>query len=492
MLFSSMSSPIAARVLSALLWVVVAGVLALSLVYTVLAAPVADDFCRAAVSSEPGAWLAYVREQYATWTGRWAAMAIYALAFPRLDFDTPVYALFVGLSLPLWIATFWMAIGILWRDALGGSARLKLATLLAALYWAVMPAPGETWYWATGMVEYQIPCMLAVACLALVASPHVLSGNRRALFVPGVAAVAIAFVVGGLNELVALYLLALLAIGAVLALAAGRPGAAALMGVVAIAAAVSLYINVTAPGGALRAAEDWPYRRTLHGFRIGMVRASDQSALAWMSDAKFWALGLLVLLSPQLSGAPRPWTLGPPPWPLARLKWWAVVALATLAAMLAGRMVVAYSQGWILPERVSNISLAWFMMGWLALVAALGPALVAALGPALLTTAGPRLRSGLALAACLVLVAGFASAPNVGRGLTELTQTRFDWRPAVEARADALRAAAEAGLTEVEVAPIDFAPHLYFWKDLSTEPGHWLNECVAAASGVDAVRLAAP
>ena len=411
-------------------------------------------------------------------------MAIYALAFPRLPLDAPVYALMVGLSLPLWIATFWMAIGILWRDALGGFARLQLATLLAALYWAAMPAPGQTWYWATGMVEYQVPVALAVACLALVASPRGLSGERRALAVAGAAAGAIAFLVGGFNELVALYLMALLAIGGVLALSAGDPGPAALIGAVSIAAAAGLYVNVSAPGNALRAAADWPHHGTLHGFRIGMMRASDQSALAWLSDAKFWALGLLVLLSPQLSDAPRPWAQRPPPWPLARLDWWAVAALATLAALVAGRMVVAYGQGWILPERVSNIMLAWFIIGWLALVAALGPALLAA--------AGPRLRCGLALAAGLVLVAGLASAPNVGRGLTELTQTRFDWRPAVTARADALRAAVEAGASEVEVAPIGFAPHLYFWKDLSTDPGHWLNECVAAAYGVGAVRVAAP
>ena len=54
MLFTSMGSPAVSRVLSALLWLAVAAVLALSLVYTLLAAPVADDFCRAAVSTVAG------------------------------------------------------------------------------------------------------------------------------------------------------------------------------------------------------------------------------------------------------------------------------------------------------------------------------------------------------------------------------------------------------------------------------------------------------
>jgi hypothetical protein len=42
--------------------------------------PVADDFCRAALDRY---WLGYVVEMYRTWTGRWVAMALYALVLPR-------------------------------------------------------------------------------------------------------------------------------------------------------------------------------------------------------------------------------------------------------------------------------------------------------------------------------------------------------------------------------------------------------------------------
>ncbi len=407
-------------------------------------------------------------------------MAIYGLIFPAFDHTSINYTLFISISLPLWIISFWFAIRLLWGDAKGQIRNLLLATLLTAVYWTMLPAPGQTWYWATGHVEYQLPFLLSVICLSVLGTYFAAPGSGLRNAILAIVVSGLAFIVTGLNELIALFLAALLGIGAVLAATHRLRGNAALIVLILAVTVIGLYISTSAPGNRIRLDTDFPNSGTLAGFLSAMTYGLGQSALHWVLDIKVWALAAILLLSTDISGSSPAWARSRPPKPMHFLPWWVICLVVTLAAAFAGRATVAYGQGSPLPGRVSNILLAWFLIGLIATLAAVGPRLVQWFARR------PGRHQVYGAAAGLALVFALLAAPNSRYAISDLSET-LAWRDTEERRYAQIRDNIAAGETNIVLAPIGFTPRLFFWRELSEDPDHWRNQCMAREFGADTI-----
>jgi hypothetical protein len=127
----------------------------LALVY--FAEPVADDFVRAAVVDVRQ----YVRWTYSHWSGRWAAVGLEALLFSKL----PLLSIYSAILWGLQVVHF-LALLAFWHTVVGSTislpGRLSLALGSYVFLLAGYSDPGQTVYWASGGIEYQLSVSLAL------------------------------------------------------------------------------------------------------------------------------------------------------------------------------------------------------------------------------------------------------------------------------------------------------------------------------------------
>jgi hypothetical protein len=459
------------------------GIGGIAAIYAFLATPTADDFCRASYSTAPGAWLTEVIETYYTWSGRWVAHTIYSILFPRLGITSYVYNVLVFLSPIMWFVTFYCFCHIVFRDALERGEKAFFAALLCCVYWAGMPSPSETWYWLTGSTEYQLPFLLMALSLVLLTDKWVTgpaAGPRIGAFVLGV---LLAVLVAGLNELIALFLLGALGVAVALAALRGRPVLAALYAAAFVVTLAATVFNLAAPGAAVRAARDFPHRHDLK-FAIGAALLDPEVApWRWLADARLVSLTLLLLTSPWFARRAPGWLSWTLPGPKRATRWSVVVPATALAAVYLGTLAAAYAQGSWLPMRILDVLYAVFVVGWLAAVSTLAPLAHAN------ATAPNAFTRGLQLVAAVALPVTLLAAPNTLNAVRGLPRTVLEWRPAINARDHAIRAAVKAGSADVTLDPIHAQPMMFFWRDQPQDRTHWRNTCMAAFYGARSIAV---
>jgi hypothetical protein len=456
---------------------------AVMLIYTYYAVAMADDYCRAGLPANLD-WLARVKKLYMEWSGRWAVHSLYVLTFPKIAITSTSYSLLLLFSGPIWFLIFYITAHILFGNAMRRGEKAFLALILTVIFWASMPGPGETWYWLTGSIEYQIPFLLMSCCLLILTGS--LNSSSYIKIISCIGAAILAVLVTGFNELIGLLLLGLLSVGIILSLFWRRLDAALGFASVLGFTAIGLAVNVLAPGTAVHAAVSTnPYNFST-AIRLVFLEPG-QSPLPWLGQPSMLWFTILVLTSPGFLSRLPTWVRTPR---TSAVRLWLVfVPLIGLAAVHLTLLAADYAQGVDAPTRILNIAYAVFLIGWFASLIPVG----------LLSTetAVPdqSLGKALHLVAAVMLPVSIVLGANVMSGLSSLRKTAREFAPAMAARQVMMRAAAENNAHQggpIELSPIASNPKLFFWNDITEDPEDWRNECFARFYRVGSVRVSKP
>lgn len=471
MLFESLPKT-TARILRACLIGSLCLLTLLSFALTFLAMPAGDDYCRWGLSPDISQALNVVIDVYYNWSGRWATHTIYAYTFPHIDMHALPYNLIIAVSPFLWTAVFFAFLTIIYRKSLTARFKLFLAVLLCATFWTGMTHQGDTWFWLTGVVEYELP-MLFMALSLMVCTSEGALGHERARQVRAFALSAVlAFLTTGLHELPGLILLGCVAIGIALSAIRGRRDLMIAFGALAVITAIGVYLNIAAPGTAAREGVNFPNARDPLT-TINFLTSPRVSAIAWLGDIRLICLTVIVLTVPVFARA-RPewvdWKL-PLPGPFSSMA--VTVPVITMLIVLAGFAVTIYAQGHEAPGRVRDILFAAFIGGWMASLVPIAARV------SRLVSEGSALRRPLQAGSLALFPVLLLIAPNTLYGIRDVPSAMFDWRPALMARYAEIERRAEAGEQDIVVTPIAADPKAYRWDDVATDPSDWQNGCIA-------------
>ncbi len=445
---------------------------ALSFALTFLAMPAGDDYCRWGLSPDISQAFKGVGEVYYNWSGRWATHAVYAYTFPHIDMHSIAYNLIISVSPFLWTAVFYAFLDIIYRKTLIAGFKLFLAVLLCATFWTGMTHQGDTWFWLTGVVEYELPMLLMALSLMVCASDSALGHDRARQVAAFALSAFLAFMTTAFHELPGLLLLGCAGIGFALSAIRGRRDLMIAFGILLTITAIGVYLNISAPGTTAREHINFP---NAHDpvTTVNFLISPRASPIAWLGDIRLICLTVVVLTVPVFARA-RPewinWKL-PLPGPFSSMA--ATVPVVTMLAVLAGFAITIYAQGHEAPGRVRDILFAAFIGGWMASLVPLA-AIVSDRLPRNSTLRRPLQTGALALFPIVLLI-----APNTMYGIRDVPSAMFDWRPALFARYAEIERRAVAGEQDIVVTPIAADPKAYRWDDVAADPADWQNECIA-------------
>ncbi len=471
MLFETLT-PKTASILRFLMFGTLGVLVVLSYTLAFLAMPAGDDYCRWGLSPDISQAFNGVVEVYNNWSGRWLTHAIYAYTFPHIDMHSVAYFLIIAVSPLLWTTVFYAFLDIVYRKTLETRFKLFLAVLLCAAFWTGMSHQGDTWFWLTGVVEYELPMLMMALSLMACASDAALGQNRGRQIGAFILAGFLSVLTTGLHELPGLFLLGGVTIGFVLSILRGRRDLMIAFGILAAVTAIGVYFNVAAPGTTAREGINFP---NAHNpvTTINFLISPRASAIAWLGDIRLLCLTVIILTVPVFARA-RPdwinWKL-PLPGPFSSMA--ATVPVITILAVLAGFAVTIYAQGHEAPGRVRDIIFAVFIGGWMASLVPLA-ARVSDLAGKDWALRRPLQSGSLALFPVLLLI-----APNTLYGVRDVPSAMLEWRPALMARYAEIERRAAAGEKDIVVTPIAADPMAYRWDDVAPDAKDWQNGCIA-------------
>ena len=460
-----------ARLLSWLLAVAVVVVIGISLTYSLLATPYADDFCRATLGTNSGDWLRHVAETYRVWSGRWAVHALYGLSFPYIGITSHAYNFCILFSPVLWFLTFYMLLWILFGHGINPFHRTVSSIVLCAVYWVGMPQVGETWYWLTGLIEYTLPTFLLVVTILILTSHWASGASILKRMLSGFFAASTAILVTGLNELTGLLLAGIIALAIIIQTLQNNHRLRVLHIIVFVVTLAGVAINIFAPGTAGHAAAYTQAYSLKAALGIVLFRP-DVSPLTWLVDPRLICLSLILLTSPWFLSIRPKWS----DWKLPYLSQAAGIPIVLAVAVFGVFVLISYAQGIAPFARVLNILYAIFIAGWLLWLVAIGRLVAGSLESKNALLRGINIGAGLLLPLSLII------APTTASGIRDLKYVMANWHRAVVDRDQVVRLAVASGATDITLEPIDERPSLFFWGDLENNDkgdGYWRNECVA-------------
>jgi hypothetical protein len=458
---------------------------ALSLGFTLFSGPLADDFCRAAWPDEWQGALEKVRHTYLTWTGRWAAVSIYAFVFPHIPMTSATYPLLMVQSGVIWFTIFYISLHIFYGNTLSEARKAIFSSILCAVYWTGMPHPGDTWYWLTGTVEWQIPMLLFALSMLVLTGSRIRSGGRLERVTASFIGAGLGFLVTGFNELCGLLLLGTCTIATLLAFIRRRPDMAAIYLFAGIVAAAGVLITVGAPGNTLRIASDFPNSHDpIFAIRTLIVPGLN-SPIEWLGDARLLALSLFLLTSLTFVNAQPEWTKWQLPLPSPFSSMAAFVPLVGFTAVAAGLLAVAYAQGSNLPQRALNILYAVLLVGWIAALIPLGQIVRKDIYRQGEFVRGAHMFAAIAFPITLLI------APNTLRAAYDLPDVVSRWHPSVISRDTEIRQLLLDGNQDIIIESTAPLPKLYLGGsgDITSDPTDWRNVCVAQYYGVRSIAI---
>jgi len=431
-----------------------------------IAAPLADDFCRA---SAPDAW-EYTKAGYLTGrSGRWATSLLEVSVLTRV----PMWEAYPVLLIAVWMlvpAAAYVLMRGVWPE-LGVRHSALVAACFTLLYWCGMPSPGDSVYWFNGQVEYLAWTAAAMALVGAVL--------RWRLSLPlALAGALAAFCIGGSHELSGVLFVPALAVGAFMAYRENSPNRHwwALLAIGALAGFVSVAV---APGQARRFTTfpegGNPYRAVYL-----TCRQMVETLPRWALDGKLLAATLLFLLDPRIA-SPRPgWTaISVTRW----LSWKWLVAGTSVTILTGAYLAPSLATGIRMPGRALSLTYLVFLLGWFVNLF-------------MFTRGRPGWVVNLRGLRSLVLVV-FAGSTlfqgNPWRALEDYAGAIPKWRAAVSERHQRLLRARQAGELDVLVPRLPLAPatmrDVYNERELSLSKDRGLNRCAARYYGLRSIGL---
>ncbi|HAD85945.1 MAG TPA: hypothetical protein DCG48_01155 [Rhodospirillaceae bacterium] len=440
----------------------VGAVIGLAAVLLQFAVPLADDYCRGAVSDA----FRQFQNNYFYWSGRWLSigLGIEVLSKPSVLRHYPVV---LGVMFFLAWAMWASVAAVLFQGLSSRRAVVTWGTVLFAVYWTGMPSPGESFYWVSGSFENLLGPILAAGCLACMAG-YAGWKTRRSRAAILCAAALFGFASTGIHEVTALGLgLACTTITATM-IWSRHPDRNAWI-VLTLVIAVGALITIGAPGN---------FNRTRFFPESGSVLRSLQMTgwaamtivVPWILDIKVLTASALILLLPELNGTAPTW--------LSRsvLPWRWIIPGATLLLMVGIFLATGWGSGSMGPPRLHNQIYAMFLMGWMAsLMAWRGR-----LAPAFQDSA--RQAPATAITA-FALAASLMTAPNTINGLHDFLRAPSHnivaWHDAIQQRYAQIASAAATGETDLDLSPLPMSPLSFGDLGLTTVKGNARNACTA-------------
>lgn len=420
----------------------------------------ADDYCSAAIARARGV-LAGTLYWYETWTGRYAANFLDALAGAT---GVRAVAIGPGLALVLWLPLLAAAVAALTPRP----AQLRIAAPLAAgiifATLSVTPTVAQSLYWGQGMRSIVPPLILLPAYIALlgIASRPLPALVRILTWAAGAAVVLLA---AGFNETYTAVQIAILGGALVLAWAAGPAARSALVPGLAAglaAALAGLALMVTAPGNAFRQAY-FPPPPALPA----LLAIAGRNLAAFLANHVLLDLSALLSLAGVLALDAWAGAQSPARDATSRRRRLALRALPAAALVLIFLCFVPAAYG------MSSRPLPRTLLIPAYLLACAAAAQGYLLGRGMPSAAGRKPIAQALVGAGLVALAALAlwSAVDLLRQAPAFNTYAAAW-DATDAH---LRAARAAGETAVAV-PI--VPNPLGLEDISPDAGHWINYCV--------------
>ncbi len=440
----------------------------LSWTFMFIAQPMADDFAVAVSTRELGAF-GYAYDFYFRQSGRLAGHALAGILLGYVEL-TRVYP-WVLVTLALVSLAGWFA---LLRAVLGASVSRRTAfawaVLVQVLAFATRTAPGESLYWVTGAVMYQLCVALSFLLVARLSA----RGTRAPRSLEVVLLLATTLLVTSLHELAGAMLAVVLAVGAWLTRRLAVPGRGLWVACLA-ACVVGTLVTVAAPGTRARAEQfehAWSVGWTLRHFPVDLW----DTVLAWSTDPKLLAATVVLFLSP---GFRRPRPL----WIDARVPWRATAALSLGVALPSAFAAARWATGEAAVSRVVDLCQQVFLVGWLFVL--------------FVSTRGERGLPRSELVRCVgrTLALGTLAAALLlhGNGRFALGDFVHDrpnrWKSSMEARYATLRNARVNRTLDVVVPRPPWTPRLLVRMDITEDPTHWHNAAVAQYFGLRSVAL---
>ena len=455
-------------------WMTVA--LALAIVpYAALMAfahPVADDLAFAAAANVEGFWPA-LRIQYFSWNGRFASDVL-ALLDPIQTGSVLAYRLTLFALFLLTFAALYALVRVVTRPALTRREALACALGLGGVYVSQTPALGETFYWFTGAVVYQVACIAGALQIAsfLEATRDDVSGTGRRLYA-ALAAVLIVVVVG-LNEVAMLMVVIFYTVAAAWAWRNGRAAVTRTAFVMLAVALGASALVVGSPGNAMRETM-YPAHRSLVGSVGNTLLQTVRFGVGWVTSGTLVLATILYLPFAERVAAAHAG--------LSRLGDRFGVALVALpfAAIPVSVFPAYWATGVLGQHRTVSVGFFAFLMLWFACV-------TAAIGSGGGGSSIPR-RPGLkpAIAAALVAAIGFGgNGYTIAADFLYRRPQRFSAE--MDARAAALDACRTASDRACRVPPSVNVPESIFFLDVSPDPTYWINEAYARFYGLRQVQ----
>lgn len=451
----------------ALLVCAVATVLVAAFVPMYFAHPLADDLARWHEGARDG-WFSVMRHNYLDWSGRWAATGMEGAVLPRLAGHR--YGIALAVLAMVQLAACYAFVRLVLDACLTRWTSAGLAACFFALYWSGMPAPGETVYWVSGGIEYQLSISLATIVLWLAAA----APNRR--WIHGLCVAGICLVVlflTGLHELTALMLVVVLAIAAGVSYRR-RDGRLVDWCCLLAVAVVGLLINGLAPGNAARAsvfANAHSIPKTLGLTAKFMLR----DVPIWVADPRLLSASLYLFLSPWFARLRPAWLR----W--EGIDWRRIIPAVGLLFLILGAAIPAFATNCSPPGRAENLLYFVFLTTWFATL------LAGTRWPENWILRREPPAPLLQTAALGILGLALACSGNTNRALRDFDKSIARWHRAMQLREElAATAARGADLVVPDMPPL---PSVFFANDICHDPGEWQNQLFATRYGLSSVRL---
>ena len=423
--------------------------------------PTADDFGYALDTRAEGYWAAQ-RHQWVTWNGRFASNLL-VLANPMVGGSIAIYRLAAVAMIAATIAASYLLVRAISRAALDRRESLLCSLALTGVYLAGLPSLGESIYWFTGAVTYQLSSVLVMIQIALFL--------RAASTAMVALAAALLIFVAGMNEVAMVVAVAFYGAYAAWMRQRGEWRTARLAAVfAAVAAAAGLAVWLS-PGNAIRSAQF----STQHQ----LVRSSAMTAMQTVRFGFEWAAGGPLLIATLLFiPLARRIADAVPEWRSITRAQCAALAAAPLAVIPAGIFPPYWATGVLGQHRTVGVAYSAFVILWFVAVIALE---ARGVWPIAADRIMPPLTGAL-----LVALAG--SIAFSGNGYTVIADfatrrlQRFD-----AAMSERYRAFDRCRADQVEpcaVAPLSAPPASLYILDVSDDPAHWVNDGYARYFGV--------
>ncbi len=432
--------------------------------------PLADDYAVAVAGRELGP-AGYANSIYLEKSGRWTGHALLALVLSRIDL-TRAYPLALLALAAINLGAIFAFGRALFAESVPARKLLMWSLGFEALLWAGRPVPGQTLYWFSGAVPYQLSLSCSVFLVA-----GLIACSRRARAGVGwtAAAVLLPVFVAGLQELVAMMLTVVLVAGAWVAHRLRLPTRTLWSWSIA-AALVGCAASLTAPGNAMRG-ETYPHGgdlvltlRTFYWDCRHVVRD-------WVLEPRLLCASLFLWLSPTFRSLRPPWIDG-------AVGWTPIVGLSAALALAIGLAGPRWATGTWQPPRMLAVDYVLFFHAWFVL-------LFVCTRDGRGLPGSERIRRLGRTAALLGMGLGLVLAGNGRVVLADLVRGHIQrWSAAMEERYELIRAAAQQGPVDLVLPRSTDPPRIYAQMDVGDDPSHWKNGLMARYFGLRSVAVA--